>query len=183
MRTPHDFAQRRVFKVRQAGSMLALRHKQIPKALLPGLRFQFLDYRIDLPRPQFFRLLIELHFVRVDVAVHKRLQMTFKLDDLVGLGIEHRDFQFWVGGTNLWARLRAAWPLDNQWIAAYMIFSSVASDAAISSTMRPPLATRIRSEIARTSGRYDDMTMTALPSAASARIAAWSCGMAPTSTP
>ena len=37
-----------------------------------------------------------------------------------------------------------------------MIFFSVASKAAISSMMRLPLATRIRSEIARTSGRYDD---------------------------
>jgi hypothetical protein len=96
MRTSHDFAQRRVFEVAQAGAVLALRQKQIPKALLPGLRFQLLDDRIDLPGPQLLGLLIEPLFIRIDVAVHKRLQMTLNLDDLVGLGIEHWDFQFWA---------------------------------------------------------------------------------------
>ena len=40
-----------------------------------------------------------------------------------------------------------------QWIAAYMIFSSVASSAEYSSTTLPMRCTRMRSDSAMTSGR------------------------------
>ena len=63
-------------------------------------------------------------------------------------------------------------PQPFQWMAAYMIFSSVASNAENSSTTLPMRHTRMRSESAITSGRYDEMTTTALPSSAS-RLMSW----------
>lgn len=71
MRPPHDLAQRRVFKVGQAGAVLALGQEQVPETRLPGFGLQFLDDRENLPGPQILGLLIELVFVRIDVAVHE----------------------------------------------------------------------------------------------------------------
>ncbi len=53
-----------------------------------------------------------------------------------------------------------------QCTAAYMISSSVASPGVNSSTMRPCRQTRMRSERFITSGKYDEMTITAMPSSA-----------------
>jgi len=54
-----------------------------------------------------------------------------------------------------------------------MIFVSVASAMSISSTMRLCRATRIRSDRARISGKYEEMTTTAMPSSASWLMNRW----------
>jgi hypothetical protein len=77
MRAPHDFAQRRVFEVSQAGAVVAFRKEQIPKPLGPRFGFQFFNDRIDFPRAEFLSFLIEALLVRIDVPVHKRLKATF----------------------------------------------------------------------------------------------------------
>src|ERR671919_238366 len=72
---------------------------------------------------------------------------------------------------------------SGQWTAANRMASSVASWGANSETIVPCLATRIRSLRARISGRYDEMSTTAAPWSASARIRRWISSIAPTSTP
>jgi hypothetical protein len=63
-------------------------------------------------------------------------------------------------------------PLPGQWIAAYMMPSWVASLPANSTTTLPCLATRMRSDKAITSGKYDEITTTAFPASANRLISA-----------
>src|SRR6218665_352989 len=71
----------------------------------------------------------------------------------------------------------------DQCTAAYSTFSSEASSIENSSTMRPWRETRIRSESLSTSGRYEEITTTAIPASASSSMVRCSSAMAPTSTP
>src|ERR1700689_4768167 len=64
-----------------------------------------------------------------------------------------------------------------------MADSDVAPSGESSSTMRPCLETKIRSDRLRISGRYEDMTTTARPSSARLPIMLWISAIAPTSTP
>src|ERR1700738_395183 len=77
MRAPHDFTQRRVFEVSQAGAVDALWKEQIPKPFAPGFWFQFLNNRIDLPRTELLGFIVEALLVRIDVPVHKGLKAAF----------------------------------------------------------------------------------------------------------
>jgi hypothetical protein len=77
MRAPHDFTQRSVFEVSQAGAVVAFREEQVPKPLGPGFGFQFFNDRIDLPRTEFLGFLVEALLVRIDVPVHKGLKAAF----------------------------------------------------------------------------------------------------------
>ena len=61
--------------------------------------------------------------------------------------------------------------------------SSVASARAISAWIAPSCSTRIRSDIARTSGRSLEMRMIASPDAASSEMIRWTSTLAPMSMP
>jgi hypothetical protein len=83
MRAPHDFTERRIFEIGQTGAVVAFRKKQIPKSLRPGFGLEFFDNRIDLPRAEFFGLVVKALFVRVDVPFHERLDPPLERDDLL----------------------------------------------------------------------------------------------------
>jgi hypothetical protein len=71
-RAAHDFAQRRVFKVGQAGTQLGLGQEQIPQAFGFGLGFELFHDRRRLPAIAFGNLALEHGFGRVNVSVHER---------------------------------------------------------------------------------------------------------------
>ena len=70
-RASHDFAERRVFGVGEAGPVFARRQEQIPESLGARLRLELLDERDRLPAIALVDLLFETLLVRVDVRVHE----------------------------------------------------------------------------------------------------------------
>ncbi|MNP34077.1 hypothetical protein D3C76_1273490 [compost metagenome] len=71
-RTAHDFRQRRVFEVGQAGAEFGLRQKQIPQAFCLGLELELFHDRRRLPAVALGDLALEHRFGGIDVGVHER---------------------------------------------------------------------------------------------------------------
>ena len=69
MRTSHDLAQRRVFKIGQAA--LGGRKEEVPQTRGPGERLELLDHRKNGPRTEPLGFLIEAPLVRIDVRGHE----------------------------------------------------------------------------------------------------------------
>ncbi len=88
-RTAHDFRQRRVFGVGQAGTQLGFRQEQVPQPFGPGLGLQFLDDGGGLPAIALAHLLVEDFLGGVDMRVHERLNALAQLLNLGGIGEIH----------------------------------------------------------------------------------------------
>ncbi|MGY4369858.1 hypothetical protein ACVW1A_005923 [Bradyrhizobium sp. LB1.3] len=89
MRAAHDLAERGIFEIGQARAVTGLRQEQVPETFGARQRLQLLDNRIDLPRPEFFRLAIEALLVRIDVPVHETFELALELDDFRRHRVEH----------------------------------------------------------------------------------------------
>jgi hypothetical protein len=79
----HDFAERRVLDVGQAGAVLAFRQKEIPQAGGARLRLELFDDRGRLPAIPFRNLTVKRSFVRVDVLVHESAEPRLQSGDRV----------------------------------------------------------------------------------------------------
>ncbi|VXC79955.1 hypothetical protein PSEUDO9AZ_20004 [Pseudomonas sp. 9AZ] len=88
-RAAHDFRQRRVFSVGQAGTQLGLRQKQVPQAFGFSLGFQLFHDRSGLPAIAFIDLLLEHGFGWIDMGLHKRGDALTQLLNLGGVGEIH----------------------------------------------------------------------------------------------
>src|ERR1700722_13821213 len=73
MAAPHDFAQRRVFQVRQARASLIIGQKQIPQAGCASFDLQFFDDPGRLP-PVVFDFVMEALLVGINMRIHEFLQ-------------------------------------------------------------------------------------------------------------
>ena len=75
MRAPHDFAQRRVFHIGEAGAVFGMRQKQVPQICRLGLFLQVLDHFAHLPRiagaAVCFQLLVMERLGGIDMGVHE----------------------------------------------------------------------------------------------------------------
>ena len=89
MRAAHDFAERGVFEIGEAGAAVAVGQEEVPETLRLGERLQLLDDGINLPGPEFFHFAIVAGFVRVDVVVHEAFELALDFEDALGGRIEH----------------------------------------------------------------------------------------------
>jgi len=89
-RAPHDFCQRRVFKVAQPGPQFGLGQKQIPQAFSPGLELQLFHDRRRLPAVAFSHLLIKNRLRRVHMGVHKRCHTLAQCLNFRGISEIHK---------------------------------------------------------------------------------------------
>ncbi|MGY4332168.1 hypothetical protein ACVWWG_006585 [Bradyrhizobium sp. LB7.2] len=87
--------------------MTGFRQEQVPETFGARQRLQLLDNRIDLPRPEFFRLAIEALLVRIDVPVHEAFELALELDDFGRHRVEHLGL-LWID-----QRLRSGGRLDS----------------------------------------------------------------------
>ena len=76
---PHDFAERRVLRIREPGTVFALRQKQVPQPLGTGPGLELLDDRDRLPPAARFDLVLKTPLVRVHVRVHERRQALLQI--------------------------------------------------------------------------------------------------------
>ena len=83
-RTSHNFAERRVFKIRQARAVLAIRQKEIPQARGARFRFKLLDDRHG-PPTVFRDLLVIRALVGIDVIIHERGELFLETLHLIGI--------------------------------------------------------------------------------------------------
>jgi len=71
-RTAHDFGQRRIFEVGQAGAQFGFGQEQVPQAFGFSLGFQLFHDGGGLPAVAFADLAFEHRLGRVNVSIHKR---------------------------------------------------------------------------------------------------------------
>ena len=95
---PHDFAQRRVFQVGQAGAPFVVRQEQVPQPGGAGFGLQLFDDGDRLPAVSFGDLPVVERLVRVDVLVHERGELLLQFLDLRGMREVHPRIVTQCGG-------------------------------------------------------------------------------------
>ncbi|MNP18269.1 hypothetical protein D3C76_1107440 [compost metagenome] len=91
-RAAHDFRQRGVFQVAQAGAVFRLGQEQVPQPFGAGLGLELFHDRGGLPAVALGDLTLEHRFGGVDIGVHERADALAQCLDLGRIGEIHRGY-------------------------------------------------------------------------------------------